>query len=98
MGVIGIQGLALYMYELDTALLISQSGDISARLAVSEDFLFTQRLIAQIRFEMNAAVQKAEEFNTGSGLNDLSLGVRLRYELRREIAPYLGVSWARRNA
>jgi copper resistance protein B len=52
----------------------------------------TQRLILQTRFETNGAVQRVEEFTTGSGLNNLEFGARLRYEIRREFAPYAGIS------
>ena len=69
--------------------------DISARFQTSRDFLLTQRLILQGRFETHAAVQKVEKFTTGSGLNNIELGLRLRYEIRREIAPYIGVSYDR---
>ena len=31
----------------------------------------------------------------GESFNDVELGVRLRYEIRREFAPYIGVSWTR---
>ena len=55
----------------------------------------TQQLMFQGRFETNAAVQRVEEFTTGSGLNNLELGVRLSYEIRREFAPYVGVSFDR---
>ena len=51
-----------------------------------------ERLILQTRFETNAAIQRVEEFTTGSGLNNLELGARLRYEIRREFAPYVGIS------
>ncbi len=94
--VVGIQGLAIYSFELDTALFLSQSGDLSGRLTASEDFLFTQRLISQFRIEANAGLQKVEKYNVGSGLNDITLGFRLRYEIRRELAPYLGYSWTKR--
>ena len=66
---------------------IDQNGAVSARLAFTKDLLLTQRLILQTRFETNAAVQRVEEFTTGSGLNNLEFGGRLRYEIRREFAP-----------
>jgi len=93
--VIGFQGLVPYNHEVDFALFISQHGDVSARFVGSRDFLLTQRLILQPRFETNAAIQKVEKFSTGRGLNNIELGLRLRYELRREIAPYIGVSYDR---
>ena len=58
----------------------------------------TQRLIAQPRVDIRAALQQVPQFGVGSGLNDLGLGLRLRYELRREYAPYIGVTWLGRFA
>jgi copper resistance protein B len=92
LGVIGIEGLVPYNYEFESALFIDQNGAVSARLSLTKDMLVTQRLILQTRFETNAAVQRVEEFTTGSGLNNLEFGVRLRYEIRREFAPYVGIS------
>ena len=74
---------------------IDQNGAVSGRLTLTKDLLLTQRLILQGRLETNAAVQRVEKFTTGSGLNNLEFGVRLRYEIRREFAPYVGVSLER---
>lgn len=92
LGVIGIQGLVPYNYELEAALFIDQNGKVSGRLSLTKDLLLTQKLILQGRFETNVAVQRVERFTTGSGLNNLEFGVRLRYEIRREFAPYVGFS------
>jgi copper resistance protein B len=94
-GVIGIEGFVPYNYEFESALFIDQNGAVSARLSFTKDLLLTQRLIFQTRFETNAAVQRVEKFTTGSGLNNLEFGVRLRYEIRREFAPYVGISFDR---
>jgi copper resistance protein B len=92
LGVIGIEGLVPYNYEFESALFIDQNGAVSTRLSLTKDMLLTQQLILQTRFETNAAIQRVEEFTTGSGLNNLEFGVRLRYEIRREFAPYVGIS------
>jgi copper resistance protein B len=91
-GVIGLQGLVPYNYEFESALFVDQNGAVSARLSFTKDFLLTQRLVFQGRVEINLAVQRVEEFTTGSGLNNLEFGMRLRYEIRREFAPYIGIS------
>lgn len=93
--VIGRQGPAPYQYDIEPALFISHRGDVSARFTGTKDLLINQRAILQPRIEANAAFQKVEKFGVGSGLNDVSLGLRLRYEIRREFAPYIGVSWSR---
>lgn len=92
LGVIGIEGLVPYNYEFESALFIDQNGKVSARLSLTKDMFMTQRLILQTRFETNAAIQRVEQFTTGSGLNNLEVGFRLRYEIRREFAPYVGIS------
>lgn len=95
LGVIGLQGIVPYNYEFESALFMDQNGAVSARLSYTKDFLVTQRLILQGRFQTNVAIQRVEEFTTGSGLNNLEFGVRLRYEIRREFAPYIGMSFDR---
>jgi copper resistance protein B len=93
--VIGLQGLTPYRFEIEPALFISQDGDVSARLTATYDILLTQRLILQPRMDFNVAVQSVEDFDVGEGVNSLGLGLRLRYEIRREFAPYIGVQWLR---
>lgn len=91
--VIGIEGLVPYRYELEAALFISHQGDVSGRFTFTRDFLATQRWILQPRFETNIAAQRVERFGVGRGLNDIELGLRLRYEIRRKFGPYIGVSY-----
>ncbi len=91
--VIGLQGLSPYRFEIEPALFISQDGDVSARLTASYEMLLTQRLILQPRLDLDAAVQSAEKFGVGEGVNSVGLGLRLRYEITREFAPYIGVQW-----
>lgn len=94
-GVIGLQGLVPYQFDIEPALFISEDGDVSARLEAEYDLLFTQRLILQPRLEVEVAGQEVRKFGVGEGFNDVELGLRLRYEIRREFAPYIGVSWTR---
>lgn len=92
-GVVGIQGLVPFGMELEAAVFLSTNADVSARVTLTQDFLLTQRLILQARFEINAAVQSVPQYGIGSGVNDIEPGLRLRYEVMREVAPYIGVSW-----
>ncbi|MBL29141.1 MAG: copper resistance protein CopB [Rhodospirillaceae bacterium] len=94
-GVIGVQGLAPYWFELDAAAFVSEDGDVSARIEAEYELPITQRLILQPRTELNLAVQDVPELGIGSGLSTVDLGLRLRYEIVREFAPYVGVSWNR---
>ena len=93
--VIGLQGLAPYTFEVDTNFRLSEDGDISADLQATYDLLITQRLVLQLRVETLYAFQTVEEFGVGQGLNYLGTSLRLRYEIRRELAPYVGLTWSR---
>lgn len=95
-GVIGLQGLAPYRFDIEPALFISQQGKISGRFTGTYDVLLSQKLILQPRFETEVALQDDKAFGVGSGLNNTEFGLRLRYEIRREFAPYVGVTWLRR--
>lgn len=95
-GVLGVQGLAPYFFEVDAAAFVSDDADVSARLEVEYELLLTQRLIAQPSAEFNFAIQEVQDLGVGSGVNDVELALRVRYEIIREIAPYLGVSWIRK--
>ena len=94
-GVIGLQGLAPYRFEFEPAIYISDRGEVSAQLTASYDLLLTERLILQPRFEGSVSLDGDPRFGTGDGLNDIEIGLRLRYEISREFAPYIGVSWGR---
>ncbi len=92
----GIQGLAPCWFELAATAYLGPSGRTAARLRADYELLFTQRLILQPEFELNAYGRSDPARRLGSGLSDARLGLRLRYEVRRQFAPYLGVVWTRR--
>ena len=93
---IGFEGLAPYWFEVEGALFLSDKGDLLGRLEGYYDQRITQRLILQPRVELNFAGQDIPAIGIGSGLSDAELGLRLRYEIKREFAPYIGVSWERK--
>lgn len=92
-GVIGLQGLAPYFFDIDTALFVGESGRTAARFMAEYDLLFTQKLILAPNIEVNLYGQNDPETGAGVGLSDVEAGLRLRYEIRREFAPYIGVNW-----
>lgn len=94
-GVLGIQGMAPYMFEVDAALFLSHRGDITARVEAEVDQRITQALILQPRAEVSFAAQDIKQSGIGAGIDKIELGVRLRYEIIKEFAPYIGIehSW-----
>jgi copper resistance protein B len=93
--VFGFTGLAPYWFEVEPALFVSEDGDVSARLSATYDALLSQRLVLQPRLDVNVALQEVPKFGIGSGFNNMELGLRLRYEIKREFAPYVGVTLSR---
>ena len=93
--VLGLQGLAPHWWEIDVAAFLSTDGDLTARLEAEYDQRITQRLILQPRIELDLSAGDVPELETGSGLASVEAGLRLRYEFRREFAPYVGVEWSR---
>ena len=90
---VGFEGLAPYWFETEGAVLLSNKGEAFARLEGSYDLRLTQKLILQPRAEMNLSAQDIPELELGSGVTDLELGLRLRYQVTRQFAPYVGVTF-----
>lgn len=92
----GFESLFPYWFEAEGAVFLSDRGDVLARLEGSYDFRLTQRLILQPQAELNFSAQDMPRDGLGSGLTNGEIGLRLRYEIRREFAPYIGVVYERR--
>ncbi len=92
----GVEGLAPYWFEMEATGYVGSSGRTAARLRVNYDVLFTQRLILTPELEANLYGKNDPARRIGSGLSDVQFGLRLRYEVRRQFAPYVGVVWTRR--
>lgn len=90
---LGVQGLAPYWFEVDATAYFGDQGHSALRLGAEYELLLTQKLILQPRVEASLYGQRDAASELGSGLSNLVTGVRLRYEIRREFAPYVGVEW-----
>jgi copper resistance protein B len=93
---VGIQGLAPYWFEVEATGYLGDGGRTGARFEVEYELLFTNRLIAQPLIEIELYGQPDPQRGVGAGLSSANVGLRLRYEIRRELAPYLGVTWDRK--
>ncbi|KFX69996.1 copper resistance protein CopB [Pseudomonas taeanensis MS-3] len=91
----GLQGMALYAFEAEATAFIGENGQTAARLEGDYDILLTNRLILQPTAEVNFYGKNDPARGIGSGLANTEVGLRLRYEIRREFAPYIGVTWNR---
>jgi copper resistance protein B len=93
---LGVQGLAPYFLQIEATVYLGDAGRSAARFRAQYELLLTQRMVLQPELELNAYAKDDPERNIGAGFSDLQLGMRLRYEIRRECAPYVGVAWLRR--
>ncbi|WP_410457994.1 copper resistance protein B [Pseudomonas sp. N40(2020)] len=91
----GLQGMALYNFEAEATAFIGEGGQSAIRLEGDYDILLTNRLILQPTAELNVYGKNDPQRGIGSGLSNTEAGLRLRYEIRREFAPYIGVTWNR---
>ena len=89
----GVQGLAPYWFEVDVTAYVGDDGRTALSAESEYELLLTQRLILQPRAELNLYGKDDAENGLGSGLSDLAVGLRLRYEFSRQFAPYIGVEW-----
>jgi copper resistance protein B len=93
---IGVQGLAPYWFEVEATFYIGASGRTHVRGEIEYELLLTNRLMLQPLVEIDLYGKSDPERGTGAGLSTTDAGLRLRYELRRELAPYIGVTWQRK--
>ena len=92
----GVKGLAPYWFEVDATLYAGGNGTIAGRLDTEYEILFTQKLVLSPELDLSFYGEDDPARGIGSGISDLELGLRLRYEIRREIAPYIGVNWEKK--
>jgi copper resistance protein B len=90
---IGIQGLAPYWFEIEATAYIGESGRTHFRFETEYELLLTNRLVLQPLVEVEIYGKAIPERGIGAGLSRADHGLRLRYEVRREFAPYVGVTW-----
>lgn len=94
--VLGIEGIAPYFVDMETALFIAEDGDTAWRMEAETDWLLTQRLALIPRIEINAFGRSNEQRLYGSGLATVDTGLRLAYYLRREFGLYAGYNYLKR--
>jgi copper resistance protein B len=90
---IGLEGLAPGFIVMDASLYVGESGRTALRLDAEYDLRITQRLVFQPELELDVHGKDDPERLIGAGLSTAEFGLRLRYEIRREFAPYLGIGW-----
>jgi copper resistance protein B len=89
----GVQGLAPYWFEVEATAYVGASGRTHARFEVEYELLLTNRLVLQPLLETEIVGKSDPERGVGAGLSTTDAGFRLRYEFRREVAPYVGITW-----
>jgi copper resistance protein B len=88
---IGVDAMLPYWIEAEGAVFLSHKGDVTARVELTHDMRLTNRLILQPRLEADLSAQDVPELGLGSGVTEMSAGLRLRYAIQPRLAPYVGV-------
>ena len=92
----GVQGLAPYWFDTEATLYVGEGGRTAGRLEFEYEELLTQKLILQPKVELNLYGRDDPRRAIGQGLSDAEFGLRLRYEIQRQIAPYVGIAYRQR--
>lgn len=95
-GAFGIQGLAPYWFEIEATGYVSADGRTRARFDLEYELLLTNRVVLQPVAELELFGRRDPARGIGAGLSSIEAGLRLRYEIRRELAPYIGITWDRK--
>ncbi len=93
---IGIEGLAPQFFKVSATAYVGDAGRFAAKLTGSYEVLLTQRLILEPLVELDWYSRSDPRRQIGSGLSELDTGLRLRYEIIRKFAPYMGISYNRK--
>lgn len=91
--VLGVQGVAPYFFETDIAVFVGEEGIVGLRTEWEYELLLTQKWVLTPEIEANFFSKNDSEVGLGSGLSDIEISFRLRYEISREFAPYIGIEW-----
>jgi copper resistance protein B len=92
---VGVEGLAPWFLETEAHLFVSDEGDVSLRFHQETDILLTQEWILQPSLEASLFAQDSEDQHMGAGLAQTELGLQLRYEINRRVAPYVALRYER---
>lgn len=94
--VLGVEAILPYWLKAEGALFVSNDGAAFARLEGTYDLMLTQRVVLQPNLELNFSMQNVPAALKGSGLSELTAGLRIRYDVTRQFSPYIGVNFERK--
>ena len=93
--VLGFYGVSPYWFEIDSAIFIEEDGQANLRFEAEYEFMLTQKWVLSPEVEINWFSEEDDELGIGSGVANFEAGLRLRYEITRQFAPYVGVNYER---
>jgi len=90
---IGFYGVAPYFFEVDSAMFVNDDGQVNLRVDVEYELMLTQKWVLAPELEVNWFSKDDDDLGIGSGFADFEAGIRLRYEITRQLAPYIGIHY-----
>lgn len=94
-GVVALSGMSAYFFEVRTALLIGRDENIGLRFEAEYEALVTQKLVLMPSVSTAFYSKDVPSMELGKGFSNLTLGLRVKYEIKRELAPYIGAEWSK---
>lgn len=88
---VGVQGMAPYRFEVSATAYVGEGGQVAANVEAEYTLRITNRLILQPLVEIDLAARDDIDYGIASGFTSIETGLRLRYEVTRRFAPYVGV-------
>lgn len=92
----GLQGLSPYWFDVQATAYVGEGGRTAFRIEVEDELRIVRRLVLQPDLKAEVFGRNDVRRGIGSGLSGIEAGLRLRYEISRRVAPYVGVVWTRK--
>ena len=89
----GLNGLAPYFFDTDVYAFIGKDKQVLLSIESDRDVLLTQKLIMKPYFDAQFVLNDESKYAKKSGLSELHFGLETRYEITKNIKPYIDVSY-----
>lgn len=91
----GVSGLAPYWFDVEASVYGALTGHSQLQLNASYDLNISQKWVLQPEVELLAYGKTDVQHRYGAGLAEIKSGLRLRYEITPQFAPYIGLEHER---
>lgn len=91
--IVGFHGMAPYFFETDAYLYAGQDQQWRFSLETERDLLLTQKLILKPYLDVDVVFSDDSKYAQKTGLSRVATGLETRYEISKQIMPFIDVSY-----